>query len=341
MKKILLPEADGNIKYYRANLHCHSNWSDGSKSPEQLKEDYKAHGYSILCITDHDIFVPRNDMTEDDFLMLNGYEMEIGGPNEKTCHMCLVALDKDMDTQVCYHRTKFMPKNSRLHSDGIKFDESKPDYVRKYDAECINDMIKTGVDNGFFVTYNHPTWSHESYSEYSPYEGMNAMEIVNFGCAVCGYDDDNGHCYEDMLRCGNKIYCIATDDNHNRHPDSSPDCDSYGGYIMLAMPKLEYSEAAKALKDGVFYSSTGNYKHTGPEIRSLYIEDGVVKVKTSDARSIAYMPSVRASKMKNAEYGDSINEAEFEIREDTEWFRIVVTDNQGFKAYTNAYYIND
>ena len=339
MKKILLPESDGNIKYYRANLHCHSDYSDGRKSPEELKADYMAHGYSILCITDHDIFVPHNDMTEDDFLMLNGYEMEIKNIDGKTCHMCLVALDKDMDSQVCFHRTEYLPRNTKNHLDKIKFDETKPDYIREYTAECINDMIKQGVDNGFFVTYNHPTWSLESYPEYSKYTGMNAMEIVNFGCAVCGYDDDNGHCYEDMLRNGEKIYCIATDDNHNRADDSSPDCDSYGGYIMLALPELNYAEAAKALKEGCFYSSTGNYRHTGPEIRSLYIEDNKVVIKTSNVRSIAFMPDVRGSKIRNAEYGSFIDGAEFELNEKVSWFRLVVTDNNGYKASTNAYFV--
>ncbi len=341
MKKILLPEISEDCKYYRANIHCHSDWSDGSKSPEQLKEDYKAHGYSILCITDHNIFVNHNDMTDDDFLMLNGYEMEVPSDTEKTCHLCLVALDKDMDTQVCFHRNKYLNGNTRKHLDRIKYDETKPDYDRIYTAEGVNDMIKQGVDNGFFVTYNHPTWSLESYPDYMRYEGMNAMEIVNFGCDICGYDDDNGHCYDDLLRGGKKLYCIATDDNHNRHGDDSPDCDSYGGYIMLAMPALNYEEAAKALKDGMFYSSTGNYKHVGPEIKSLYIEDNKVKIKTSDVRSITYVPDNRGSRIRNAEYGGSVNEAEFDISPKTEWFRIVVSDNNGYKAYTNAYFVKD
>ena len=41
-------------KQYKANLHCHSIISDGSLTPEELKEAYKAHGYSVLAITDHE-----------------------------------------------------------------------------------------------------------------------------------------------------------------------------------------------------------------------------------------------------------------------------------------------
>ena len=38
MKKYLLPN-DWN--FYKANLHCHSTWSDGKHTPAELKELYK------------------------------------------------------------------------------------------------------------------------------------------------------------------------------------------------------------------------------------------------------------------------------------------------------------
>ena len=74
MKKFLLPQL-GN--FYKANLHCHSNISDGKLSVEELKELYKSNGYSIVAFTDHDVFLTHNDLTDSDFLALNGYEWEI------------------------------------------------------------------------------------------------------------------------------------------------------------------------------------------------------------------------------------------------------------------------
>ena len=68
MKQYLLPQEG---KYYKANLHCHSVLSDGKKTAEELKEVYKAHGYSVLAVTDHEYMVPHNDLTDDDFLMIN------------------------------------------------------------------------------------------------------------------------------------------------------------------------------------------------------------------------------------------------------------------------------
>ena len=37
MKKYLLPRTG---KFYKANLHCHTNYSDGKKTPEEVKELY-------------------------------------------------------------------------------------------------------------------------------------------------------------------------------------------------------------------------------------------------------------------------------------------------------------
>jgi len=347
MKKILLPPKSEKINYYRANLHCHSTISDGSKTPEELKRDYMNHGYSVIAFTDHEALISHNDLTDDNFLALNAYELDLNeegrtdGETEKVCHLCLIALSPDNLKDEFYHREKYFWGNSAKYRDKIVYDENKPDFEREYTAECINEIISEGVKNGFFVTYNHPTWSLESYPQYSRYSGMNAMEIVNYGCVVVGYDDDNGHCYDDMLNCGNKLYCIATDDNHNRAPDTDPDCDSYGGYVEIASPDLSYESIASALKDGLFYSSTGNYMQNGPEILSLTYENNRVYIGTSDARSIQIIHNTRICSRKNAKDGEYITEAEFEIDEDAKWFRLVVTDYQGFKAYTNAYFISD
>jgi len=61
------------------------------------------------------------------------------------------------------------------------------------------------------------------------YKGFHAMEIYNHGCVVEGYDDYVPQIFDAMLRKGNRIFCVATDDNHNRHAEGSPFFDSLGG----------------------------------------------------------------------------------------------------------------
>lgn len=344
MKHILLPEAVNGIKYYRANLHCHSTISDGRKTVEELKRDYMKNGYSVIAFTDHEVFVPHNELSDENFLALNSVELSVNeekrydGEDSKTCHMCFIALDRDIKKDVCYHSQKYIGGRSAAYRSACEHDAE--DFERDYTPRCINEMIRRGTENGFFVIYNHPAWSVESYPQFTSYKGLNAMEICNFSSVVSGWDDDNGHCYEDMLNGGERIFCVATDDNHNTHPDTSPYCDSYGGYTEIASPSLKYEDIADALKNGRFYASTGNYVDKGPEIRSLVYEDGKVTVKTSEAHKIQILYNVRRAGSVNAPSGETVNEAEFSLAENAKWFRVVVTDDKGYKAYSNAYFLD-
>ena len=65
MRKYLLPE---NGNFYKVNLHCHSNFSDGRKSPEEIKARYKELGYSA-CIVEGNPknYNPRGFKTSQDF----------------------------------------------------------------------------------------------------------------------------------------------------------------------------------------------------------------------------------------------------------------------------------
>lgn len=342
MKHILLPEAVNGIRYYRANLHCHSTVSDGRKTVEELKRDYMKNGYSIIAFTDHEVFVPHNDLSDEHFLALNAYELSVNegsrtdGEDSRTCHMCYIALDRDIKKDVCYHSQKYIGGRSAAYRNACEHDSE--DFEREYTAECINEMIRRGTDNGFFVIYNHPAWSLESYPHYMRYKGLNAMEICNFSSVIGGWDDDNGHCYEDMLNGGERLFCVATDDNHNGRPDTSPDCDSYGGYTEIASPSLSYEDIADALKNGRFYASTGNYIDKGPEILLLEYEDRKIRVRTSAAHRIQLLRNTRRADSVNAPAGETVSEAEFTLDENAKWFRIVVTDDKGYKAYSNAYF---
>ena len=318
--------------------------SDGRKTPEELKRDYMAHGYSVVAFTDHEAFIRHNDLTDENFLALNGYELDVSEPprgdgeDSRTCHICFVALSPDTALDPCYHREKYFWGNCAKYRDRVVYDTSAPDFERVYSQEGINEMIKRGVEGGFFVTYNHPAWSLESYPEYSRYSGMNAMEMANYSSFRDGWEEDNGHCYDDLLNQGKRLFCIATDDNHNRAPDTDPGGDSYGGYINIAAKELSYGAIADALKAGRFYASLGSNFETAPEILSLEYEDGKVRISTSPARSIQLIQNLRCCHKINSKPGEYLTCAEFEVDGRAKWFRLVVTDDRGYKSYTNAYF---
>ena len=331
MKKILLPETGGR---YKANLHCHTTVSDGRMTPEEVKEYYMERGYSIVAYTDHEILVDQSHLTDENFLALNGYELAIADESDKpfkfkkTCHFCGVAIEPDNVVNVACNKGEYVEReSSRAYLDKVVFDENEPDIKREYTPECISEMMKRCRDAGFFVTYNHPGWSFESYPEFMSYQGYHAIEIMNYASYVEGYPEHNETYYDDILRSGRRIFAVADDDNHAADT-------SCGAYVVIAADKLEYRTVTAALVRGDFYASEG------PEIKALWYEDGRVHIKTSPARQIRMNLGVRGARVKTA--SDSLlTEVSFPLDSEAGYFRLTVQDDKGLFAYTNAYFLDE
>ena len=90
-----------------------------------------------------------------------------------------------------------------------------------------------------------------------------------------------------------------------------------------------------ALLKGNFYASQG------PEIHSLYVEDNKLHIKSSDAARIVFTTGLRHGFCAYPLEGDTINEAEFELRPDDIYVRVTVFDKSGKPADTNAYFMED
>jgi hypothetical protein len=193
-------------------------------------------------------------------------------------------------------------------------------------------MMERGRAGGFFVTYNHPAWSLEDYSDYMGFDGMHAMEIYNGSCISSGYDDINDHEYDDILRSGKRIFAIGADDNHNSHPEDSRRFDSCVAATVIKAPKLEYEAVTNALLEGNFYATLG------PEIKELYFEDGKVHIKTSPADRIIMTTGIRRRGIVYREKGKSLTSASFALTPACKYVRITVIDKTGKRADTNAYF---
>jgi hypothetical protein len=340
MKKYLLPQKG---RFYKANLHCHTTLSDGNLTPEQVKEEYKSQGYSVVAFTDHEIMVPHPELLDDEFLPLNGLELGIhehlpgkNGHLEKDFHICAIALEPDNLNQPCFHRTKYIWGNAAKQLDKIRYDENEPDFERIYDEECINRMIRTCREKGFFVIYCHPTWSFERYPDYIRYQNFHAMEIYNNASyKVDGCAEYNPRVYEDFLFAGQRVFAVAADDNHNSFPKGTAEWDSGGGFIMIRAEKLEYRTITKALEQGHFYASFG------PEIHTLWFEDGKIHVECDEAVRIICSKGCRRPDKRHGQNGQTITEASFDVRPGDNWVRITVMDAKGRCADTNAYFTDE
>ena len=331
MRYYLLPEEG---KFYKANLHAHSTVSDGKNTPAQLKELYKSNGYSILAMTDHELLVEHSDLDDEDFLTLTAVEYAIVEKKSwleaKTLEFNMFARDQHNTTQVCFSPT------SVKHGEVWRVPEVK--YVgetlkKSFDKEFMQRVIDEANANGFLISLNHPYCSFIDIEDVGELEGLFAMEIYNHDSYMCGYNEYSPNMYEQMLRRGKKLSCIAADDCHGNLPDSNVYCGRYGGWVMIKAKELKYDEVIGALERGDFYASTG------PSIEELYVEDDTVHIKCSPAKEIAMLTCHRTfSGRKIAKEGEYFTEATFRFPKGQPYFRFDVIDERGHHANTRAYY---
>lgn len=340
MRTDLLPSGK---QAFKANLHTHSNLSDGNMSPLQLRDAYRGHGYSVLSITDHEFCVDHSDLNLDDFLLITGYELQLVDPvrprrrNQKCCHMCLLSKDPHEFRHVYFSPDAYdLRRLCHIPEEipNMKY-VGEPFVEKYYDVDLINEIARLANENNFLIAYNHPTWSLEEYPTYSKLRGFYAMEIYNNDCATIGLDEYNPAVYDCMLRHGARLGCIATDDSHQSYPIGDPKCDLFGGWTMIYADRLDYGLIMQALEKGDFYASTG------PEIRALWVEDGSLHVETDGVRSIALSTGGRRSGSVIAGQGECVTEAVFPVMEDDGYVRITVKDWQGRPANSRAYFLDE
>ncbi len=339
MRKYLLPKSG---TFYKANLHCHSDISDGTQSITALKDAYKAAGYSVLAYTDHNLFLPHHELTDEDFLALAGFEVQYNedgnypsGKDYGSSHFCFIAKTPDMIIQPDWNELYAYIGNSAKYWDQVQYDKTLPKTEKNRLPETVNCEIENARKADFFITYNHPVWSLDNYEVYTKFSGMHAMEIYNHDCHTIGYDSYVPTIYDDMLRSGKRIFAVASDDNHNKLPFDHPQSDSFGGFTMIKAPCLQYEAITDALFAGDFYASQG------PEIYDLYVEDNFVYIRCSAAKSIVLNTNRRSAQPLFARAGEPLTEARFPLDEQDIYIRLTVTDESGNHANTRAYFLDE
>ncbi len=176
----------------------------------------------------------------------------------------------------------------------------------------------------YFVA--HPYWSNLPEDEVAGMTGAPAVEVFNGVCErmICrGYSDQ---AWDYALACGERLDGLAVDDAHK-------ETDFGRGWIMLRAEKLDIDTLFDALKRGLYYSSAG------PEIHELCVEDGLVRVRCSPARSIKFMARSPDGQCFTAPEGDSLQSAEYRIKGTEVYVRVQVEDAEGRRAYTNPIYV--
>ena len=298
-------------RFWRGNLHTHSNRSDGILAPEDVCRRYKSEGYDFIALTDH--FVgpydyPITDTTafrDTEFTTILGAELHSGAmENGELWHILAVGLPDDFAPS---HTPGFLPVDGQ---------ETGPELARR------------ARDAGAFVAIAHPEWSGLTTADARSIDAAHAVEVYNHGCAV-GCDRPHGfYTLDQLLTEGRRLTLCATDDAHFSEPDH------FGGWVMVKAEENSPTALLEALKAGHHYSSTG------PELRDIAWEDTHVTVQSSAIQSVIVQGKGSATV---AVHGTSMTRARVPLDRFShcEWLRITVIGAAGKRAWSNPIWRED
>lgn len=349
MKKYILPD---NVNWYRANMHAHSNISDGSFTPDKIKKEYMKMGYSVVAFTDHDILLDHSYLTDENFVALTSSEYTVYAfgtsyPNlyegeyedekalannewrrTKAMHLCIYSKDPHNEFQVAADEESLWPQRGKWRNTG-KCDG----YHRGLTTESVNEAIRRLNEAGFFVQLNHPNWSLMEREDYINLKGLWALEIYNYSNEKLTGSEYCPYIYDDMVRNGMyNLNCTMGDDNHNS--GGSLDL-CFGGSTFFGATELTYEKIIEAMENGTFYCASGK---NPPQIKALYVENNVIKIDCSPATDVFINGYCRGFRHIN---GEDITHAEFRLRPEDIFFRITVRDKFGNNAHTHYYNVKD
>ena len=300
-------------RFWRGNLHTHSNLSDGALTPAEVVEAYKRAGYDFLALSEHFVthygfpIADTRAFRSNNFTTLIGAELHAMGTEVgELWHVLAVGLP--------------------LEFSAPKSEETGPQLAAR------------ARDAGAFVAIAHPAWSQLRIGDGRALAAAHAVEIYNHGCAVETDRGDGSYLLDQLSNEGRRLHAIAVDDAHFRNGDF----DAFGGFVAVKAESLDPEALLAALKAGRFYSSQG------PRIIDVDISANEVTVECSPVNSIAILTGTSRAL---THIGRAITGAIFDIAKATErawvnpgpvdWFRIVVIDAAGRRAWTNPIWVDE
>ena len=291
-------------RFWRGNLHTHSNLSDGALAPADVVAAYKNAGYDFMQLSEHFIghfdwpVADTRSFRSNNFTTLIGAEL----------HAPLTAVGE------LWH----------IVAAGLPLD-----FPRNADGETGAHVAARAREAGAFIGIAHPAWSQLTMEDGRTIDCAHAVEIYNHGCAIENDRGDGWYLLDQMLTEGTRLSAFATDDAHFKTPDH------FGGWVHVKAESLDPDVLLEALKMGHYYSSQG------PRIDCIEMEGKTVNVRCSPVDTISVVCGTSRTVTRT---GRSITEAELDLKrldngwllaKTSPWFRVVVIDHGGKRAWSN------
>jgi hypothetical protein len=302
----LLKGADGG-RFFRGNLHCHSNRSDGLLEPQEVVGAYREAGYDFLCLSDHFEeeygwrVTDTRSLRDDNFTTILGAELSSAPWDKRDCYWVTAA--------------------------GLPLDFGGPP------ADDHAEAIFRATDLGAFVVMLHPGLNNLplAAAEGLPgLEAVHAVEVYNHNCAMAALPDRANGAYmlDGLLEMGQRVMVNAGDDAHFGHPR-----DRFGGWMEVHCDRLDPEALLESMKAGRYYSTQG------PQLRELIVDGGRLRVETDEAYAISLTGGGDRWQRGSEHHGGvgaPITEAEFDLSPFRgSYCRITVVDQAGRRAWSN------
>ncbi len=291
-------------RFWRGNLHTHSNLSDGALEPKAVVEAYKNAGYDFMQLSEHFIgnfdfpIADTRSFRSNNFTTLIGAELH--APETKVGEL--------------WH----------IVAAGLPLD-----FPRNLDGETGERIAARAAEAGAFIGIAHPAWSQLTIEDGRAIASAHAVEIYNHGCAIENDRGDGWYLLDQLLTEGKRLTAFATDDAHFKTPDH------FGGWVHVKAESLDPDALLTALKKGEYYSSMG------PEIHGIEIEGKEISISCSPVDTITVLCGNSRTCVRNgrAITGASFDLAKLEkgwlLKSQSPWFRVVAIDNAGKRAWSN------
>jgi hypothetical protein len=289
-------------RFWRGNLHTHSDRSDGALPPDEVCRRYQEAGYDFLAVTDH-------------------FRAEYGFPLTDTRRMRGSAFMTLLGAELHAPRTGFSAE-WHIIAVGLPLGFAPPDA-----AESGPDLARRARAAGAFVGMAHPAASLLTLAEAEGLAAAHAVEVYN---VLSAWEDrgDSWQLCDLLLGRGHRLGAYAADDAHFQ-PHEPPAC---AAWVQVRAESLEPAALLAALKAGHYYSSTG------PEIHTIRVDDGQVTVRCSPASRILVTGGVPGKQLRA---GDALTDCSLplDLLHASPYLRVTVVDSAGGRAWTNPIWL--
>jgi hypothetical protein len=298
---------NGEGRFFRGNLHCHSNRSDGLREPEEVVGAYREAGYDFICLSDHFEeeygwrITDTRPLRDENFTTIVGAELSSVPWDQRDCYWVTAA--------------------------GLPVDFAAPP------PDDHAGAIARAREAGAFVVMLHPGLNNlplAAADGLPALEAVHAVEVYNHNSAMAATPDGANGAYmlDGLLERGHRLLVNAGDDAHFGHPK-----DRFGGWVEVHCDRFDPEALLGSMKAGRYYSTQG------PELRELLVDGDRLRVETSEVYAISLTGGGdrwQSGQERTSTDGEPVIEAGFDLTPFRgSYCRVTAVDGSGRRAWSN------